>query len=146
MGCVYNFFAPRTREKRCKKNSCSSSSHLCSQSSSTSSSPSSRSSSDQDHLADAWSAQISRCENRGINQLSDLSDVQVMQLNALFLVVLSVTMPMAARSLFGPMPFPAAFLATEAFKVIIIKVIKAIIIIFSTIIRIVIIVINNTVD
>ena len=56
--------------------------------------------------------------------MSDLSDVQVMQLNALFLVVLSVTIPMAARSLFGPMPFPAAFLATEAFKVIIIKVIQ----------------------
>ena len=64
MGCVYNFFAPRTREKRCKKNSCSSSSHLCSQSSSTSSSPSSRSSSDQGHLAVAWSLQISRCENQ----------------------------------------------------------------------------------
>ena len=56
--------------------------------------------------------------------MSDLSDVQVMHLNALFLVVLSVTIPMAARSFFGPMPFPAAFLATEAFKVIIIKVIQ----------------------
>ena len=43
----------------------------------------------------------------------------MMQLNALFLVLISVTIPMALRALFGPLPFSVAFVATEAFKVII---------------------------
>ena len=43
----------------------------------------------------------------------------MMQLNALFLVLISVTIPMALRALFGPLPFYVAFVATEAFKVII---------------------------
>ena len=45
---------------------------------------------------------------------------QMMQLNALFLVLISVTIPMALRASFGPLPFYVAFVATEAFKVIII--------------------------
>ena len=45
--------------------------------------------------------------------------LQMMQLNALFLVLISVTIPMALRALFGPLPFYVAFVATEAFKVII---------------------------
>ena len=44
---------------------------------------------------------------------------QMMQLNALFLVLISVTIPMALRASFGPLPFSVAFVATEAFKVII---------------------------
>ena len=44
---------------------------------------------------------------------------QMMQLNALFLVLISVTIPMALRAFFGPLPFYVAFVATEAFKVII---------------------------
>ena len=43
----------------------------------------------------------------------------MMQLNALFLVLISVTIPMALRASFGPLPFYVAFVATEAFKVII---------------------------
>ena len=41
-----------------------------------------------------------------------------MQLNALFLTLLSMTIPMAMRALYGPLPFYAAFLAIEAFKVV----------------------------
>ena len=41
-----------------------------------------------------------------------------MQLNALFLTLLSMTIPLATRALYGPLPFYAAFLAIEAFKVI----------------------------
>ena len=41
-----------------------------------------------------------------------------MQLNALFLALLSVTTPLALRALFGPFPFSVAFVAVEAFKVI----------------------------
>ena len=43
---------------------------------------------------------------------------QILQLNALFLTLLSMTIPMATRALCGPLPFYAAFLAIEAFKVI----------------------------
>ena len=50
-------------------------------------------------------------------QKSDISVVQVLQLNSVCLVVLSVTFPMAARAVYGPMAFPAAFIATEALKV-----------------------------
>ena len=41
-----------------------------------------------------------------------------MQLNALFLTLLSMTIPLATRALYGPLPFYAAFLAIEAFKVV----------------------------
>ena len=44
----------------------------------------------------------------------------MMQLNALFLVLISLTIPMASRALFGPLPFYVTFVATEATKVIII--------------------------
>ena len=44
----------------------------------------------------------------------------MMQLNALFLVLISLTIPMALRALFGPLPFYVTFVATEATKVIII--------------------------
>ena len=50
-------------------------------------------------------------------QKSDISVVQVLQLNSVCLVVLSVTFPMAVRAVCGPMSFPAAFIATEALKV-----------------------------
>ena len=43
---------------------------------------------------------------------------QIMQLNALFLTLLSMTIPLATRALYGPLPFYAAFLAIEAFKVV----------------------------
>ena len=39
------------------------------------------------------------------------------------MVVVSVTAPMAARASFGPVHFAVAFLATEAFKVNIIRII-----------------------
>ena len=48
---------------------------------------------------------------------SDISVFQVLQLNSVCLVVLSVTFPMAVRAVGGPMSFPAAFIATEALKV-----------------------------
>ena len=44
--------------------------------------------------------------------------LQILQLNALFLTLLSVTTPLALRALLGPLPFPVAFIAIEAFKVI----------------------------
>ena len=45
-------------------------------------------------------------------------NVQIMQLNALFLTLLSMTIPLATRALYGPLPFYAAFMAIEAFKVV----------------------------
>ena len=51
--------------------------------------------------------------------------LQILQLNTLFLALLSVTTPMALRALFGPLPFSVAFLGIEAFKVF--NIIKAII-------------------
>ena len=44
--------------------------------------------------------------------------LQILQLNALFLTLLSVTTPLALRALLGPLPFSVAFIAIEAFKVI----------------------------
>ena len=44
---------------------------------------------------------------------------QILQLNALFLALLSMTTPMALRALYGPLPFYLVFLAIVAFKVII---------------------------
>ena len=48
---------------------------------------------------------------------------QILQLNALFLMLLSATTPMSLRALSGPLPFSVAFVAIEAFKVF--KIIKA---------------------
>ena len=60
-----------------------------------------------------WDIFKSSICSENINQ-----NFQIMQLNALFLTLLSMTIPLATRALYGPLPFYAAFLAIEAFKVV----------------------------
>ena len=58
------------------------------------------------------------------NHLLDLFfSLQILQLNTLFLMLLSVTITMAMRALYGPLPFSVVFVGIETFKVI--NIIKA---------------------
>ena len=62
-----------------------------------------------------WSQQPGRC----LVTLDSDPDVcsQCIQLNAKYLVLLSVAIPMATRAIIGPLTFYPTFVATEAFKV-----------------------------